>query len=909
MNAPVWQTTAGFLGTFTERTVVSITLNTVDPSLFSLISGYLPTGLNLSSNGIISGIPASVGETVATQFVVRASDIADSTLITDRTFTIDIQGASNLSWVTPTGYLNVGFGREYYAINKEHVDFQFVANPGQLYATLSTATDVQVNTLYLSTLTNVDTGQPGIWRTVGGYGIQNGTTITNISYNFNPVFNGYAVGISLPTIAALTATSTIILYDSLPSNRKINYYILDKDGDLPPGLTLDTSGKLSGYVEDNLGLNYQVSTTGGYDSEKFDGYPYDHSNIVNGQNRQQTTFYIPKIYQFYVTADDGVEQVKQKFLIKVVDPSNLTSDINSSDASGPLAAESSNLVPPVWTTPIDLGTIRTSNQEIVQLKNYDPYPNVGPKIYTATATNRWMPETSYNTGEWVVYYPGNYLFNGQWDALSNSPVLSNNSVMLPNTQYIVSSNGNQDLGNGMKSYSIGDLIIYNGSSWDVISVHDTSYICTEAHMSSNSFDRTKWIKNQLPQYFELDPLSGVLYATIPYLPIFVKTYTFTVRIEKQDILKDKIVFANRTFNLTIRGSVDNVISFVTPSNLGDLNIGYLSELSIVAEHTSYPVSIHYSVASGQLPPGLILGTDGSIVGRIEHGTVIGQYNFTVSATDIYQQVIEQDFYINVTKYDDNKYTQIYITPFMDLDSRNLYDIFINDSNIFDRNLIYRPSDTNFGVQIKPKIYLEYGIQQAYIDDYFYATHEFFYKKNLIFGNLQLKQAIDKNGTYLYDVIYVEILDNKLDTQGLSVDIKGVQAYPNSILNMKAKLESMLINQNLPVNIDEYQMPLWMRTYQQDTEYVLGYVPSLVLCYTLPGLGKKILNKIQNYNIDFSKFNFEIDRLIVQSTLSNTNPAYVIFPNQGSSFDFNNYYLYLNSVEFLLDLTNSPLTLQ
>jgi hypothetical protein len=912
MAIPVWQTPAGFLGTITERTFASISLSTVDSSRFSLISGYLPTGLSLSSTGIISGIPASVGDTVTTQFVVRAADNSTPYLIADRTFKIDTQGQSNLSWITPAGYINVGFGNEYYVINKEYVDFQFVANPGQLYATVSSDTDIQVNTLYLSTLTNVDMGQPGVWRSVGGNGIQPGTTITNISYNFNPIFQGYAVGLSLPTTVALTATSQIILYDSLPSNRSIKYYILDSDGDIPPGLTLQTDGKLTGYVKDNLGLNYKISLTSGYDTEKYDGYPYDHVIIQNGQPVQQQSKYIPKIYQFSVTADDGINQIKQTFKILVVDPSNLTSDILFSDASGPLAAESSIFVPPVWTTPVDLGSVRASNKEVIQLKYYDPYPNVGPTTYLVTAKDRWMPDTVYNEGDWVIYYPGNYYFNGEWDALMNVPTLTaNQDGMLPNSQYIVVSNGNQDLGHGIMSYSAGDLLIYNGTSWDKISSYDASYICTTKHQSEVMFDSSKWFKNQLPDYFNLDSTSGALYASIPYLPIFVKSYTFTVRIEKKDILQGRITFSNKTFTLTVRGEIDNIISFTTDSNLGNLNIGYLSELSIAATHSSYPVSINYTVVSGHLPPGLSLGKDGSIIGRISYGTIIGQYDFTVAATDIYQQVIQKDFYINVTEYDQLKYTQIYLTPFMDLNSRNDYSIFINDTNVFDRNLIYRPDDPNFGVQNIPKIYLEYGIQQAYVDDYFYSMQDFFYNKNLIFGELKVKKAIDSKNNYIYDVIYVEIIDNKLDSQGLPYDVKGTAAYPNSITNMRARLESTLIEQTTIVNIDEYQTPLWMRTYQ-NTNSMLGYTPSLVLCYTLPNMGEKIATKIKNYGIDFSMFNFDIDRLILNDNLTNPGSSvYLIFSNNKYYRDAGTYYIFFapDVNTLLLDLSGQPLTIQ
>ena len=326
MTTPVWQTPAGFLGTVTEHTPVSITLSVDIPATFSLISGNPPSGLTVSTSGIISGTPASIGETVRNQFVIRAADSSNTRLITDRTFTMDVTGLSNLEWVTPAGFINAGFGNEYYVINKESVDFQFIANAGQISYTLSTSSDVLVTTLFFNTLTNVDLGQPNVYRQIGGIGIPPGTTLTNISTVFNPIFNGYAIGISLPTTQALSTGSTVILYDTLPSKRTIKYFIEDEDGQLPPGLSLDSSGRLTGTVTDNLALNYQSSLTGGYDSEQYDGYPYDHWTIVNGVYTQQVTKYIPKTYQFRVTATDGIQTIKQLFFIEVVDPTNLTSD-------------------------------------------------------------------------------------------------------------------------------------------------------------------------------------------------------------------------------------------------------------------------------------------------------------------------------------------------------------------------------------------------------------------------------------------------------------------------------------------------------------------------------------------------------------------------------------------------------
>jgi len=56
------------------------------------------------------------------------------------------------------------------------------------------------------------------------------------------------------------------------------------------------------------------------------------------------------------------------------------------------------------------------------------------------------------------------IFKGSWDASTNTPTLvSNNGIA--GHEYIVSVAGTRNLGNGSKTYSVGDLLIYDGTNW------------------------------------------------------------------------------------------------------------------------------------------------------------------------------------------------------------------------------------------------------------------------------------------------------------------------------------------------------------------------------------------------------------------------------------------------------------
>lgn len=526
---------------------------------------------------------------------------------------------------------------------------------------------------------------------------------------------------------------------------------------------------------------------------------------------------------------------------------------------------------------IDLGAIRTENNHIIQLSSYDPYPSTGPRLYRGTADNLWVPLTDYEVGDWVLNYPSPFTYLGVWNASINSPFLSNGILLSANSIYVVGATGTQDLGAGFITFRKGDVVVYNGSTWNVVSGTTLTYVCKTAHKSGSTFssDASKWEQSRLPPYYNLDENSGALYATIPYLPIYSVTFTFYVRIEKYDVVRSQMAFVNQLFELTIKGTIDNPIIWSSQPNLGNIYIGYLSELAVAATHANTQVTIRYSLVDGELPSGLSLGNDGSIIGRIDYSASLDQYNFKVRATDIYNQQVEKWFYLTVIEYDGKLYTQIYMKPFLKLESRRNYSVFITDQTIFDRELMYRPEDPNFGVQTQLQCYLEYGTEQVSLSDYAQAMTEYFYKKKLWFGNVKSVRADNEFGDHVYDAVYVEIVDPLEGVDGSST-ISGVTVYPNSIFNMRTALESIEVGGET-INTDELQLPRWMRTFQPGTGLPIGYVPVVMLCYALPGNGNKIIEKINDSKFKFNQIDFEVDRLIVNANTSTNKVEYLIFP--------------------------------
>ncbi len=135
MATPVWTTTAGKLATFAEDSTYSLQLEANDPVadgdstaiIYSVIAGSLPTGMSVTSTGLLTGTPAQVAKRTLYTFVVRATA---GTQITDRTFSLDIEGQDAPVFTTSSGTLQLDDSTRvglYWVLDGEHVNFQFQA--------------------------------------------------------------------------------------------------------------------------------------------------------------------------------------------------------------------------------------------------------------------------------------------------------------------------------------------------------------------------------------------------------------------------------------------------------------------------------------------------------------------------------------------------------------------------------------------------------------------------------------------------------------------------------------------------------------------------------------------------------------------------------------------------------------
>lgn len=126
MAQPQWITPAGSLGTIPEGIFYSVVVEAEagvgETVFYRVVAGELPTGVQVSANGIIEGVPQNialvqgvpteVSVDTTSKFAVRAyttrvingQTVVDR--INDRTFTITVTGQDVPEWITPAG--NIG---------------------------------------------------------------------------------------------------------------------------------------------------------------------------------------------------------------------------------------------------------------------------------------------------------------------------------------------------------------------------------------------------------------------------------------------------------------------------------------------------------------------------------------------------------------------------------------------------------------------------------------------------------------------------------------------------------------------------------------------------------------------------------------------------------------------------------
>ena len=876
----IWTKKSGYsFGIIEERTAVDLALpvtytNNFNDSTnlnFEVITGKLPPGLRLVEDKIV-GAAFEVPRPTEFKFVIRASYNSE---ISDRTFSITVNGTDEPVWQTAQGPLPVGPNNAYYILDSSYIDFQL----------------------------------------------------------------------------------EVVDFD-IAAGQQLKFFIPSGGGDLPPGLILQESGRIVGWVQPTLAPP-KSEGNGNYDKQRFDRVAYDYGikssngydsfifDVTNFDYSIPSTFpkKLNRNFEFVVIVTDGENYAQRKFRIYVVGDDFFRADNNiTRSGNGVFSADVTYARAPVWTTPKYLGLVRASNYKTFKLDTYEGL-FVGPISYNLESIN---PDVSALTTSQVLLPNGRLTTDPNVNKKNQNLLRIKNVIGTPTigqkikfSDHIVGASTQiKTITNVVKDTVNNHWVITVGDGGIPVFLSDNTYI----YFGSLSI---------VPPGMQFDQSTGEVFGIIPYQPAVTITYTFSVKATRFTE-KAEAASSTRTFTVDIIGEIDSTISWITPANLGSIGAEYISTLYLEAVTTLPNATLLYRVTSGRLPPGIVLNLNGELIGKVNQfsdlendgltrfyddppnvgvrtfttldgdtTTVDKSYTFTVEARDLLgYTAVKRTFTLDIDTPNDRKFSNIFVKPFLKLNQRQAFKSFISDPQVFDITAIYRPEDPSFGLQTELKMLVYAGIETksaAAVVGIAGRNHK---KKRFKFGTVKKAIAYEP-GTFnsLYEVVYLDVLDplekgktylpnvvstsysqvpvtvdqtNQFRTGPFDINLADWHApipfhvtadrndlfagdpytgarFPSSLALWRNRIKTLGIK-------DRNFLPLWMRSIQDGAVQELGYVKAIPICFCKVGRADDILLNIKYSNFDFTQIDYTIDRYIIDAVAGYSKDKYIVFRN-------------------------------
>lgn len=654
-----WLTDGGTLGAVNELDYLNISvyaydeIDGLDRITYSKQLGDLPPGITLSSTGTLEGVPTiNVGTAVFQKvfsFTIRAANAQGVSV--DRAFSLTVKSllASRIVWITPKGSLGELAEMEYFEIKLDAYDtgghgLRYEVITGNIGNGLQLTRDGLLSGIPTIEYANknVSYTQSFTVRVKNADGKVSDRTFSvtiNRSLSLQIIPKNISLGEYLDGHYLDLTLTALNISPSAP----LEWTVID--GELPLGAVLNLDGTLTGYLyptvesQDLDALNWSKAS--------WDVIPWDSSNAL-GQF---------KVSRFSVQVSDGARTDLTTYTITVLPKSALTVDNTNIWAdNGVITADLANKHNPFITTlPTQLPTQRQNSNFAFKIDGID-LDGDDIRYGLVQSGNATYDEAT------VIGEEGSYDRDG-YDQQDQSlqGIFSVAMTIINNVAYF-------DQGTGE------DLIQYETLGFDAHIDRNNDGFLDNFHGGREiiGFDDDQY--RHLSNGIILDPLTGWITGYLPLQTDVAKTYTFRIYCYKLD--DPTYVSRSVEFKLTILSDLNNVIDWATPSDLGTLNNGRISELNIIAsarlknlDGSEKPLTylllpgianpnninpavtyIRYTPTAFQrLPQGLKMLDDGTITGRpsFQHFTMDGGtttfdkgnaqfdnvYTFTVLVTD------------------------------------------------------------------------------------------------------------------------------------------------------------------------------------------------------------------------------------------------------------------------------------
>ena len=845
-------------------------------STFKILSGALPKGLQLQPNGIIYGFPQVIetGDNIARsyRFTVRASNRKGQ--VADRTFTISVnkiippqliatgvrgEGISNTTGNIDLSFTNRGLG--YFAANV----LATLGAPDQEDGEQALAGKVHL--FANGTIRNVS-----ITRVGSGY-----VTIPSIT------FTGANTVAASATITGLTNSGRENLgfyFDGDPVSIKINALEVSPtgilewkvvQGNLPPGLTLNQSGLISGFALAPPAAG--AAGTSAYDVGVYDDFVYDFEGVADS-----------RIYLFTIRIYDGINYVDQKYKLGIYDKTFFLVDneVITADTILYSADRDGYQYPSILTTPDHLPPVRQLQSYAFQFKSYYSNPNFQVKW----SVNAGGPARFDQGAAPIPDDEGKVFTLVPYDGKS----FDQTDLSLPPGIFI-------DLETGWLIGTVGSVTAQES----IFEFEVTAYVDIPISTTVTSRRRSR------PVFFQLRVLGDIADLVI------WKTNSDLGTIDNGQ-LSTLAVEAETTKGTALTYRVKSGQYLRIPQGLRVLNNG------LISGRTSFDF--------------FSLDRKNSLITFDETlNTYDSKYTFTIIAEDSTGTVFgEREFSLIIKNVNIKPYENLYLKALLPAPLRQVFRSIVTDDRLSSEDLIYRSNDPNYGVHLDLTMLAQAGIKAETAAVYIDAMANYHYDKRINFGTIKKAVARNLDGTIKYEVLYVEVFDyndknipgitisgNNSDPRDLgsvddvvllsdnfqSVDDRNTrfedfgtvdddniigdnQVYSNSFANMRNEIEQGIGY--------EFQgaLPEWMLSVQPATGTPLGFVRALVLAYAKPQQGDKLLYRYQaslqqsGYGVSdiMNTFRFVADRYQWDRTLSvNYDPDSGAFlPSATTTFD-------------------------
>jgi hypothetical protein len=605
-------------------------------------------------------------------------------------------------------------------------------------------------------------------------------------------------------------------------------------------MTLSSAGLFSGYI---ARLTDTTTGTAGYDVEADDAFPYDFS----AQSKD-------RVYSFTIQVTDGYAYDTIPVSISIVSKGNFTADnditlINNNS----LTVDSDNRYVPIITTdPSVIPVLQEGSKFSFKFDAIDPEDsavhwsaNAGlPNGISLSSVTGWLSGTvPLQVEDQKVYtFTVNAYKRDNPTYISNGLVV-NITTVRDSSNYITWSSPS----------SLGTMV--NGA------VSELKLSAISNLGKEIIYEKLDLPSSRLPQGLKLLNTGEIVgRATFQYFNV------------DGDSSK---VYVKDTSQITVGMIVEGpgVASGSKVQEIVNINTVIVKPAIYAVEGTE--ITFRDLLVNNEI---VTRTTNLTASTTIDKGktTFDSSYKFTVRASTVDgSTTTTKEFTIAVDNYNRAPYENIYLKALPSLDQRRTFESIIKNTDIFPDELIYRPMDPWFGKSRNIRMLFLPGLTTSDLSVFANAIEKNHYNKKINFGKVKTARALDDNFNVKYEVVYVDVEDNKqvngvstaltqepfISNYYLSGNNSYHTLYPNSFGNMTYRLSSGVGYSN------KGALPDWMTSPQEDGR-VLGLVRGVVLAYTIPGASKLIAYRLADNEINFNNIDFVADRYQLDSLLSN-----------------------------------------